>query len=796
MKFLFAPLLFVSSLVFGQTPCFPNFGNNSEFINNFEFNSLYNIMSGHNGDYTVYNINEFTTSVSLGETYSMQVSGEDPFCCDPHFTVWIDYNNNEIFEQDEVVIDGEGLMNDNYKRVMLTIPNDTNYLGIRRLRVMIAESSDTLNPCGYYTIGEAEDYFITITDNYVEPCYCTPFIFGNHYSEIVDFSVGDILNCNSVCDEFSYYSFYPDSLFSTDLVIGETYRILVSKGTNAGILPGMRVNIDYNDNYIFESSEIILLSYNPGPGIVNEFFTVRNDSSIIGQHRMRVRISRSGTPSSKCIWTSGETEDYIVNIVPQDTNNNIPDWQKIIHLPFSQGVYDISETYDSGFAVSLVEGSSMSNFRLIKLSIDGDTLWSKFPTSNDFNYPLKIDETHDGGFVVCGLTNTNDQYGESFALKLDACGDLQWYETIGNINKYDYASHIIQSLDNNYIVLINYLNDTSRIGLVKLDSIGNIIWQNDYTHHYFSEAKDLLETSDNGYLITGLTYTPNPGDSTIAWLRSMLIKVDKDGNELWEKVLGVNDTFISLAFSSAEVETGGFLVSTTVLDSATDNSVLGVYQVDQLGNLLFYKTISGISDVNRQGKFIRKMEGNKYCIITSIYNNCFSTSMLGLYIIDSDGTVLDSTFVNDYYLNIQGAIITENNRIVVSGSKDFYDYWDIFMYKFNENLEFDTLYDMSLNYDWLCDIIIYQPELKEENIDINIYPNPTCRGINIHINESNQYKYLVEIVGINGSVMKREYIYSNKLKYLSIEDLSPGMYIVNISHNNMLLSSRKIVKSR
>jgi hypothetical protein len=229
----------------------------------------------------------------------------------------------------------------------------------------------------------------------------------------------------------------------------------------------------------------------------------------------------------------------------------------------------------------------------------------------------------------------------------------------------------------------------------------------------------------------------------------------------------------------------------------TNERSLGVYRVDESGNLLFYKTISGISDVNKYGVFICKMEGNKYCIVSGMYNGCYSyTSKLGLYMIDADANVLDSAFVNDYHLDIRGAVVTENNKLVVSGSKNFPGYDDIFMFKFNEELEFDTMYNMYINYDWICDIIVYQPELQEENIDIDLYPNPTCNGINIQINEPNEIKYQVEIINMNGTILKREYLHSRELKYISLDEFNPGMYIITISHNNRILSSRKIIKSR
>lgn len=793
MRFII-PFIFLASIAYGQSPCFPSFDHNYCYINHFEFNSLFNIKSDENGDYTVYGVDEFTTSVTLGETYSMQVAAEHDAGFQSRFTAWIDYNNDGVFASGEVVLDGDDY---GYNRKMVTIPNDPNYLGLRRIRVMIASSSDTLDPCGSYYCGEAEDYFITITDSYIEPCYCTPFVQNGFGTRIEDFKVSDLLNCDSEYNPFSYYTYYPDSVLTTNLEIGETYRMLVSKGTTAGTSMSVRVFIDFNNDYVFLSSEIVL-SANYSGGIVDKFFTVPNDSSILGKHRLRVRVSgNTGISNHGCKWARGETEDYIINIVPNDTTEIIPDWQKIIHLPNSQGVYDIKETYDNGFALSMVDGPDINEFRLIKLSIDGDTLWTKFPTVEEYTYPYQMYETVDGGFAVCGITWENGGYGDTYVLKLDACGDLQWKETYGDSNNSDYASHVIPLLDNNYVLLVNKLSDSYRIALYKVDSIGQVIWQNDYTHYYESNARDLIETSDGGYLITGFTYTPNPGDSSVFWARSMVIKVDHEGNEQWVNLLGINDTTVSLSYSSVELESGGFLIPTTIVNPETYEVRLGVYRIDEMGELLYYKPISGVYENAAYGKFIRSMDESKFCIVSSIYCGCFSnTSMLGLYLIDEEANVLDSTFINDYYLVINGAIVTENNKLVVSGSKDFPDYWDIFMYKFDENLEFDSLYNMNLNYDSLCDIIIYQPEITEDNIKVDIFPNPACEGINVQINELNEIKFLIEIISLNGSVVKREYIYSNELIYISLDDLNVGTYIITISRNNQLLSSRKIVKSK
>ncbi|MBW6492847.1 MAG: hypothetical protein K0B15_16815, partial [Lentimicrobium sp.] len=84
-------------------------------------------------------------------------------------------------------------------------------------------------------------------------------------------------------------------------------------------------------------------------------------------------------------------------------------------------------------------------------------------------------------------------------------------------------------------------------------------------------------------------------------------------------VLGISDSTVSFAYSSVELETGGFLVSTSIVDTDTYACNLGVYRVDESGNLMFHKTVSGMSDMNKYGRFIRKMEGNNYCIVSTFF---------------------------------------------------------------------------------------------------------------------------------------------------------------------------------
>lgn len=214
--------------------------------------------------------------------------------------------------------------------------------------------------------------------------------------------------------------------------------------------------------------------------------------------------------------------------------------------------FKMLETYDNGFAILGITGpSSNSRIFLVKTDVDGNILWNKIMGSGTFfNGAISMDKTNDGGLVLSGYTTQYDPMGAAFVLKLDACGEKQWCKIFGLSNDYDWARGIYQLADGNYIVLASYFGvnspDTGRVGLMKLDSLGNILWLNDYSHYKASDAYSLLLTNDNGFLLSGNCYVRNPGDTTGPYItRTMVIKIDSAGNEQWNIPYGVANYFYS-----------------------------------------------------------------------------------------------------------------------------------------------------------------------------------------------------------------------------------------------------------
>lgn len=135
--------------------------------------------------------------------------------------------------------------------------------------------------------------------------YCS--ISGNaSYEYIQSVSIGSFSNTSGSNSGYGNYS-------------SQTITLTPGSSTNVSLTPGFSgssyteywaIWIDYNKNYIFESSERVVSGLS-GTGTVTGSFTV--NSGVTGTTRMRIVMKYNGTPSACDAIGDGEAEDYTVD---------------------------------------------------------------------------------------------------------------------------------------------------------------------------------------------------------------------------------------------------------------------------------------------------------------------------------------------------------------------------------------------------------------------------------------------------------------------------------------------------
>lgn len=140
-----------------------------DFINNFTFNTISNLNSGaSNCGTNSYILSTLTTTVVKGSTYALSVQSGQSW--GQGFGVWIDYNQNQNFNDPGEFVYGSPTFSTNTYNANITIPN-TALSGQTRLRVR-CRYNQTVPPgssCVAFNYGETEDYNITIQANNVPP---------------------------------------------------------------------------------------------------------------------------------------------------------------------------------------------------------------------------------------------------------------------------------------------------------------------------------------------------------------------------------------------------------------------------------------------------------------------------------------------------------------------------------------------------------------------------------------------------------------------------------------------------
>ena len=171
--------------------------------------------------------------------------------------------------------------------------------------------------------------------------------------------------------------------------------------------------------------------------------------------------------------------------------------------------------------------------------------WEKNFGGTGFDESWSVVQTNDGGYIMAGRSTSNDgQITQSFGgqdfvvVKTNSDGQLTWIKKYGG-SGLDFASDIKQDHQGNYIV-VGYTNSingqitqtygNSDMWVIKIDSNGNLIWQKSFGGANFDYSKAVELAHDNdGYLILGANLLPLPNISNVR-----IIKIDLNGNIVWE----------------------------------------------------------------------------------------------------------------------------------------------------------------------------------------------------------------------------------------------------------------------
>ena len=192
---------------------------------------------------------------------------------------------------------------------------------------------------------------------------------------------------------------------------------------------------------------------------------------------------------------------------------------------------------------------------IVKLNNSGNIQWEKCYGGSNGEVSNCIQKTNDGGYIIAGQGGSTDgdltghKIGGEWIVKLDELGNIQWENSYGGTSEEDDACNIQQTNDGGYIIAgltmsnngevtgdhLNNGEPTADEWIVKIDGSGNIQWEKCYGGSMWDEAYCIQQTTDGGYIVAGSSNS-NDGDVIVnpedgAWI----LKLDGTGNIQWQK---------------------------------------------------------------------------------------------------------------------------------------------------------------------------------------------------------------------------------------------------------------------
>jgi len=247
-------------------------------------------------------------------------------------------------------------------------------------------------------------------------------------------------------------------------------------------------------------------------------------------------------------------------------------WEKTLGGGQDDSGNEIIATPDSGFLLigqtkSFGTGDGKSDVWLVKLSANGETLWTKtydlgaedmgtsiaafahgrfiltavactgncgglfqqgfasymvidaagnMLKSETFNQGpknkfLKVKATNDRGAVIVGATSMEEKFPseDTWVVKLDPDANVAWIQTLKSYGKYDGGFDIAQTPDGGYMVVgYSQVYQTPEMNfdnfcLLRLDGKGNVLWTQFWGGPDNDDARSVIPSADGGFILAG-----------------------------------------------------------------------------------------------------------------------------------------------------------------------------------------------------------------------------------------------------------------------------------------------------
>lgn len=282
--------------------------------------------------------------------------------------------------------------------------------------------------------------------------------------------------------------------------------------------------------------------------------------------------------------TKGDLDYWVCKL---DANGEII-WQKTFGGAGLDLLQNVQLTPDGGMVLAGISNSDAqfdkldeckgdTDYWIIKLDSHGAEQWQSTIGGTGQEKLRSIALTADGGYIIGGSSSSNKTELLEISNEVDPFGKTE--NSRGNLDYW----------------------------VVKLTTKGDVEWQKIYGGKYLDELKTVVPISTGGYLLGGYSNSPMSGDKTddnIGIGDYWVIKIDHIGNIIWQKTIGGN--LDDALFVLTPTQDGNFILAGNSNSSSSNSKSKGnesgtdywVVKMDTEGGISWQETYNfGKSDI-------------------------------------------------------------------------------------------------------------------------------------------------------------------------------------------------------
>jgi hypothetical protein len=335
---------------------------------------------------------------------------------------------------------------------------------------------------------------------------------------------------------------------------------------------------------------------------------------------------------------------------------------------YKGGAYAIAPTFDGNFFVvgwTSSRGAGSDDFYLLKINPYGDTVWTKTYGGKNKDQARAITSTSDGNFILAGYGSVYDDAYNVYLVKVTPDGDTIWTKTYGKSN--NFASTIIPTIDRNFIIcgtgfVILNSGSLSYGFLHEITPDGDTIWSNTYEAPV-GGFNAISPAADGNFIVAGYT-SPNASDEEYVYLQM----IRPDGETMWTKTYGKVGGEITNGITNTL--DGNFIFAGTTTTGVVGAKAVYLLKIKPDGDTIWTKTY-GATDTKVANAIVRTLDGNFVVVgyISSLMGIPAQTYILK---IKSNGDTIWSKTCSATFGDMAFGIVgTSDGNFIITGTTNY-----------------------------------------------------------------------------------------------------------------------------